>query len=145
MPVLLPSAETHLANPANILFFFNVQHDCYGLKCLVAAIQHVDTDTYIINNTYIINMHALHIAHLLRDTLPQSLTAPIPYMTDRDAKHDELAASLRVSGPEKQTREKNKQAKIAARAQGSPEADGNDDDNDDDERQDMNDAEDMEE
>ncbi|KAJ7811353.1 hypothetical protein B0H14DRAFT_3479809 [Mycena olivaceomarginata] len=132
MPVLLPSAETHLANPANILFFFNVQHDCYGLKCLVAAIQHVDTDTYIINNTYIINMHALHIAHLLRDTLPQSLTAPIPYMTDRDAKHDELAASLRVSGPEKRHRV-------------SPEADGNDDDNDDDERQDMNDAEDMEE
>ncbi|KAJ7889215.1 hypothetical protein B0H13DRAFT_2532498, partial [Mycena leptocephala] len=65
-----------------ILFFFNAQHACYGLKCLIvcgaennvqeriltarmqARIWHIDTDIYIIN------MHGLHNSHLLRDTLP---------------------------------------------------------------------------
>ncbi|KAJ7725015.1 hypothetical protein B0H14DRAFT_3620845 [Mycena olivaceomarginata] len=139
MPVLSPSDVIHVVNPANILFFFNAQHDCFGLKCplvadaenivqehiltcrMQAAIQHVD------NATFIINMHALHNAHLLRDTLPRCLTAPIPHSIDRDAKHDEFAALLRVSGPAKraaivqksrETRERNKQARATARKGG---------------------------
>ncbi|KAJ6488399.1 hypothetical protein DFH09DRAFT_1105629 [Mycena vulgaris] len=36
-----------------------------------------------------------------RDTLPRALTAPTPFFLDHDTKHNELAALLRVSGPEK--------------------------------------------
>ncbi|KAJ6609282.1 hypothetical protein B0H10DRAFT_1954712 [Mycena sp. CBHHK59/15] len=97
----------------DILFIFNVQHDCYGSKCPAVedaesviqeqsamrkrqkVILHRDT------NIYFINMHALHNADLLRDTLPRNLTAPIPYFPDHDAKHKEFAALLRVSGPAK--------------------------------------------
>jgi hypothetical protein len=78
------------------------------------AVQHTNSDIYFIN------MHALHNAHLLRDTLPRGLTAPIPYFADREAKHKEFAAVLRISGPAKraatakksrETREKKKLAK----------------------------------
>ncbi|KAJ7840157.1 hypothetical protein B0H14DRAFT_2360807, partial [Mycena olivaceomarginata] len=134
MPVLSPSPEIQLAQPAAILFFFNAQHDCYGSKCRAAVdfesvvqerhatgrkqtgIKHSDTDIYFIN------MHALHNADLIRDTLPRDLTAPIPCFPDRDAKRKEFAALLRVSGPakraaaakkSKETREKKKTAKAA--------------------------------
>jgi hypothetical protein len=81
-----------------------------------AVIHHKETEIYFIN------MHALHNAHLLRETLPRSLTAPIPFFSDREAKHSELAGLVRVSGPAKraataqksrETREKKKQAKEA--------------------------------
>ncbi|KAJ6602592.1 hypothetical protein DFH09DRAFT_1068977 [Mycena vulgaris] len=132
MPVLSPTAEIKLAQPGDILFFFNAQHDCYGLKCQAVtgaeniiqernitgrtqtAVQHKPTEIYHIN------MHTLHNAHLLRDILPRSLTAPISYFLDRDAKHDKFSTQIRVSGPakcaatakkSKETRKKKKQAK----------------------------------
>ncbi|KAJ6608351.1 hypothetical protein B0H10DRAFT_1955505 [Mycena sp. CBHHK59/15] len=113
MPVLSLSPDILVAKPADILFIFNVQHDCYGSKRPAVedaesviqeqsamrkrqkVILHRDT------NIYFINMHALHNADLLRDTLPRNLTAPIPYFPDHDAKHKEFAALLRVSGPAK--------------------------------------------
>ncbi|KAJ7675041.1 hypothetical protein B0H17DRAFT_1161670 [Mycena rosella] len=131
--ILIPLvSSTQHGDAVDILFHFNAQHDCKNLKCRAvdgaenivqergptgrtqAAVQHVDT------NIYFINMHALHNAHLLRETLPRNLTAPIPYFTDRDAKHREFAALLRVSGPAKratalkkakETREKKQRAK----------------------------------
>lgn len=72
-------------------------------------------------------MHALHNAQLLRETLPRSLTEPQPYLVDRKAKHYELAANLRVTGPLKRaetaakakaTREKNKKLKASAQQAG---------------------------
>ncbi|KAJ7842495.1 hypothetical protein B0H13DRAFT_1648786, partial [Mycena leptocephala] len=116
----------------DVLFFFNGQHDCKGLKCPAVAgaetviqeraitglkqtaVKHVDTEIYFLN------MVALHNAHLIRDTLPRSLTKPIPYFQDREAKHREFAALIRVSGPAKraaalkkakETREKKQRAK----------------------------------
>ncbi|KAJ6602335.1 hypothetical protein B0H10DRAFT_2167291 [Mycena sp. CBHHK59/15] len=139
IPVLSPLPKIYLAKPENILFFFNAQHDCYGLKCpAVTGTENVvqernltgRTQTAINTDIYIVNMHALHNAHLLRETLMRSLTAPIPYLLDHEAKHEELAALLRVSGPakraaaakkSKETREKKKQAKTTA-AKGAREA-----------------------
>ncbi|KAJ6553634.1 hypothetical protein B0H10DRAFT_1685851, partial [Mycena sp. CBHHK59/15] len=90
-----------------ILFFFNAQHDCHGSKCwAISGLDHVIQERNLTSHTqmaiqhentqvYFINMHTLHNAHLLRDTLPRDLTALIPYFPDRDTKHDEFAALLR--------------------------------------------------
>ncbi len=50
---------------------------------------------------YIINLHAIHKASLIRETLPRHLTRPVPFFTDRVAKHLQCAAQLQVSGPAK--------------------------------------------
>ncbi|KAK6984270.1 hypothetical protein R3P38DRAFT_3332859 [Favolaschia claudopus] len=72
MPRMASSAQTHVVTPADVLFCFNAQHDCYTLKCPIvagaepviqeristrqtqAAVQHIGTEAYIIN------LHALH-------------------------------------------------------------------------------------
>jgi hypothetical protein len=46
---------------------------------------------------FIINMHALHNAHLVRNALPRDLTRPVALFPNRLAKHHELAASLRIT------------------------------------------------
>ncbi|KAJ7502025.1 hypothetical protein B0H11DRAFT_1622565, partial [Mycena galericulata] len=96
-----------------ILFIFNAQHDCFGSRCQAiargetmmqerratgltqTAIHHKETEIFFIN------MHALHNAHLIRETLPRDLTAPIPFFLDRGTKHGEFADLVRVSGPAK--------------------------------------------
>ncbi|KAJ6536221.1 hypothetical protein B0H19DRAFT_1213746 [Mycena capillaripes] len=147
MPVLSPSPEIIVAQPEDILFFVNAQHDCRGLKCRTvnnaehvtqersltgrtqAAVKHVETEIYFLN------MHGLHNAELIRDTLPRSLTAPIPYFEDRTAKRREFAALLRVSGPAKraatqkkakETREKNQRAKDGGKKKVAPELEDED-------------------
>ena len=42
-------------------------------------------------------MHALHNAHLVRNTLPQELTWPVALFPNRLTKHHELAAGLRIT------------------------------------------------
>jgi hypothetical protein len=46
---------------------------------------------------FVINMHALHNAHLVRNALPRDLTRPLALFPDRQAKHRELAAELRIT------------------------------------------------
>lgn len=119
----------------NIHFKFNAQHDCHTGRCSVSTrrqtlqqervefegdsrfLQHSD------DHRYLINMHALHNAMLIRKALPRHLTAPVPYLTDRRSKHDELAKGLRVTGPQrraetaaktKATKAKNQQKKNVA-------------------------------
>lgn len=78
------------------------------------------TDKFIVHKPverFIINTHAFHNAHLLRQALPRRLTEPIPLFADRKAKHYELAASLREI---KTTKRKHAAEKRAAKkAQGT--------------------------
>ncbi|KAJ7778812.1 hypothetical protein DFH07DRAFT_865489 [Mycena maculata] len=126
MPVLVPS--TGLASTTEIMFAFNAQHDCIPCKCRTNTVpvrqERIITDRteLQINHTteerFILNMHGLHNAHLIREVLPRTLTAPVPYLPDRVSSHRRFAAQLRETGPAKRaeiraktqaTRAKNKQ------------------------------------
>ncbi|KAJ3990238.1 hypothetical protein F5890DRAFT_1388757, partial [Lentinula detonsa] len=97
----------------DILFIFNAQHDCGSGDCKITSSNSFERQERIetqkpkkilhhsSSQRYFINMHALHNSNLLRDTLPRSLTEPIPLLTNRGVKHQELAAELQISGPAK--------------------------------------------
>lgn len=55
-----------------------------------------DNDDY-----FVINLHALHNASLIRKVLPRVLTAPKALYADRRSRHYEIAAELRVSQAKK--------------------------------------------
>ncbi|KAJ6631920.1 hypothetical protein B0H10DRAFT_2250458 [Mycena sp. CBHHK59/15] len=96
MPILVrrDSETVFSIIPANNLMFkFNVQHDCHMAKCeatseLPRMQEHVESDNmerYIVHNSlhrFIINSHAFHNTHLLCATLPRDLLAPIPLFED---------------------------------------------------------------
>lgn len=75
------------------------------------------------DNIFLVNMHAIHNASLIRETVKAVYKGPQPYFgTDRKSQHNTAAARLRVSGPKKRaeanekrkaTRERNKSAKHA--------------------------------
>lgn len=134
------------------MFAFNVQHDCFTSQCKTQAMPVLQerivtdrTELRMVHSTaqqFILNLHALHNAHLIREVLPRSLTAPIPYLEDRVASHARFAAQLRETGPAKRaatkakanaTRQRNKEGKAATataqarRQQDEREADGMDD------------------
>ncbi|THH15683.1 hypothetical protein EW146_g4834 [Bondarzewia mesenterica] len=113
MPILTRMNQTNIVHSKDVLFIFNAQHDCatggcqisearttvvqerQQFECQLSCITHSDNDQYILN------MHALHNASLIRETLPRHLTIPKRYFSDRKAKHDEFAVNLRITGPVK--------------------------------------------
>ncbi|KAK0447902.1 uncharacterized protein EV420DRAFT_1244648, partial [Desarmillaria tabescens] len=115
MPLLLKSNRLILVEPHDILFDFNAQHDCMFAHCEIKESdvyvrqERLETEVrakHLAHNDdirYLLNMHALHNAHLIRETLPRTLVAPIPYKPPavRAQFHRDVAASLQVSGPEK--------------------------------------------
>ncbi|KII82864.1 hypothetical protein PLICRDRAFT_120152 [Plicaturopsis crispa FD-325 SS-3] len=146
MPVLSsnPTRQALLVSPKDILFIFNAQHDCFSGGCTISndvqterqgrdnTTRTVNTVVHKDDSRFLLNMHALHNAHLIRSTLPRSLTEPKPYFQDRRAKHDEFATKLRITGPEKRaetakkaqiTRERNRKTEDVRRArlEGLPE------------------------
>ncbi|THU81202.1 hypothetical protein K435DRAFT_565165, partial [Dendrothele bispora CBS 962.96] len=110
MPILVNSTEIIVASGSDILFDFNAQHDCVSAGCQIGV-----SDTYVMqermqttkhkacvvhvdDGRYLLNMHALHNAHLIREALPRHLVAPVPLKSDRVEFHKQLSASLQVSG-----------------------------------------------
>ncbi|KAJ7836514.1 hypothetical protein B0H13DRAFT_1913006 [Mycena leptocephala] len=145
MPILVQSME---ASNVNV----HPEHDCVFCKCKAASVfvrqERIFTDlteleiSHSPEQCFILNMHALHNAHLIRDILPRSLTEPIPYLQDRAASHGRFAAQLQETGPAKRaetqaktkaTREKNKQKGIvlaSAQAQRQQDEQGHGEDSD---------------
>jgi hypothetical protein len=86
-----------------------------------AIIEHRPIDSFLINT------HAFHNAHLIRAVLPRDLTCPIPYTVDRVAHHRTLALALRVSqdGKRATTALKAAEKRKAAAIGGTARASGN--------------------
>jgi hypothetical protein len=65
---------------------------------------------------YIVNLHALHNTHLVQQFLPCSLSALLPWIGECDcrAKHDQLAARLRVKMGEQKAKNNENRRKQAA-------------------------------
>ncbi|KAF8525879.1 hypothetical protein BU17DRAFT_74293 [Hysterangium stoloniferum] len=111
MPILTQTAIVKEILPMAVLFIFNAQHDCDNLKCSVTDIpvkQGRDmtsrTHTAVIHanhSWWILNMHALHNAHLIRETLPSDLWKLKYYFHNRLAEHKKFAAQAREIGQPK--------------------------------------------
>ncbi|KAJ7593645.1 hypothetical protein C8J56DRAFT_1043447 [Mycena floridula] len=108
----------------NVLFIFNVQHDCREAKCIASGTRPVvqerkettRQESFIEHKPlqrYIINMTALHNAHLLRRTLPRELAKPIALRSDAERRifHDQQATILRATRTKKADERKEKREK----------------------------------
>ena len=121
----------------NIRFIFNAQHHCKSGNCKIhnrTQVQEREQTTRTVpymertdDEIFLVNMHAIHNASLIRETVKAVYGGPKPYFGgDRQSRHNEAAAKLRVSGPKKRaeanekrkaTRERNKSAKRAQAAE----------------------------
>ncbi|EDR02332.1 uncharacterized protein LACBIDRAFT_309761 [Laccaria bicolor S238N-H82] len=81
----------------NLLFEYNVQHDCQKAHCTASGRQpvvqeHIEIEKqedFILHKTldeYLVNTHRFHNAHLVRAVLPRELIALIPYTPTAAAK-----------------------------------------------------------
>jgi hypothetical protein len=118
----------------DIRFVFNAQHDCYMLRCSATATKPVRQERVVTARTvmclahgdddhFVVNIHALHNAHLLRKALPRQLVQPTPLYQDRYQHHATQAHQLRLLQTGKRdeknrksqaTREANKKRKLNA-------------------------------
>jgi hypothetical protein len=96
----------------SILFEFNAQHDCQKARCsstgrrivIQERVESNITEQFIEHkplDEYLINTHAFHNAHLIREILPHNLTVPIAFRADRHAHHTQIAVDLRNTRDEK--------------------------------------------
>ncbi|KAG8913665.1 hypothetical protein FRC01_004436, partial [Tulasnella sp. 417] len=131
MPLLLrvktgDTAIQHVISPPTVSFLFNAQHDCFTLGCSLEntrlifqereelsdrfgpALKHTE------DSQFIVNLHALHNADILRKTLPRRFTQPRPLHADRKEFHASQAAKLQVSGPAKRAATQEKAAATRA-------------------------------
>ncbi|KAI0685823.1 hypothetical protein BC835DRAFT_1289282, partial [Cytidiella melzeri] len=110
--------QSLIVSCTDIQFSFNVQHDCPCAQCSttgsrVITQERIDsgqTESHVehcLLDEYVVNLHALHNAHLIRRAIPRSLTAPIPLFPTSQARracHDELAAKLQAKQNVKDSR-----------------------------------------
>ncbi|KAI0682833.1 hypothetical protein BC835DRAFT_1524436 [Cytidiella melzeri] len=104
MPVLYRECASILVDIVpvqKIAFIFNAQHNCLTAECTIGD-QSVRQERRITGLTqkvvkhgvmqrYFVNMHALHNAALIQNTLPRHFSKPKPFYNDRAAKHQEFA------------------------------------------------------
>ncbi|KAF9526609.1 hypothetical protein CPB83DRAFT_937649 [Crepidotus variabilis] len=109
MPILarrFDEKTTILVGSESILFEFNAQHNCKDAACKASGrrkamqerIESNVDESFIEHkplDQYLINIHAFHNAHLLREVLPRALVQPIPFMPNRIAHHAAIAKDLR--------------------------------------------------
>ncbi|KAJ7715958.1 hypothetical protein B0H16DRAFT_1667025 [Mycena metata] len=109
MPVLARrqgEASFIIVPSLDIRFLYNTQHDCHVAECeatgerprMQERVESNVMEKFIVHQPverFIINTHAFHNAHLLRQVLPRALVAPVLLFPEREAKHHELAARLR--------------------------------------------------
>ncbi|EPQ52923.1 hypothetical protein GLOTRDRAFT_46299 [Gloeophyllum trabeum ATCC 11539] len=128
----MPILTRTLNGPKDLLFLFNAQHDCAAGNCSPTALRPVQQErcptslqerciVHLDDDQFILNMHAIHNAALVREVLPRQLTAPRHYLQpNRSARLAEIARGLQISGPAKRaesaakaaaTRARNKKAK----------------------------------
>ncbi|KAJ4480863.1 hypothetical protein J3R30DRAFT_3287324, partial [Lentinula aciculospora] len=105
MPVLIrPKSQSLIAH---ITLRFNAQHDCRAGKCPIVeipvwhertkttktekAIQHAEMQRYFLNT------HALHNAHLIRQSPPRTFVKPRHYLEDCCWLADHSASGARSS------------------------------------------------
>ncbi|KAI0073338.1 hypothetical protein K474DRAFT_1649687 [Panus rudis PR-1116 ss-1] len=134
MPVLTAHKDEPfiLVNPQvieqDILFVFNAQHDCEMGSCKPNAHEFVREERQLTERTtvalkhtdfdrYLMNMHALHNADLIRQSLPRHLWKPVPYLKDRAASHAQFAEKVREVRPAKRAEAVTKAAETRARKQ----------------------------
>ena len=60
------------------------------------------------HDKFFINLHVLHNAWRLREVLSRELTAPVPYVTNREEFHHEMARKLQKTNPKKRAKAKEK-------------------------------------
>ncbi|KAJ7035837.1 hypothetical protein C8F04DRAFT_1340815 [Mycena alexandri] len=101
--IIVPSLVNFLPTSR---FLYNTQHDCHVAECeatgerprMQERVESKVMEKFIVHRPverFIINTHAFHNAHLLRQVLPRALVAPVPLFPEREVKHHELAAKLR--------------------------------------------------
>ncbi|TFK17651.1 hypothetical protein FA15DRAFT_570789, partial [Coprinopsis marcescibilis] len=93
----------------DILFDYNIQHDCYSGKCTVNGERTImqerttsgQTEKFVEHTgleRFVINTHSFHKAHRLRDIdALQACLRPKPLYPDRQKHHEEAAATLRAN------------------------------------------------
>ncbi|KAJ3565255.1 hypothetical protein NP233_g7745 [Leucocoprinus birnbaumii] len=103
MPVLQRSDTVDIVPSTAVQFIFNTQSVC--------------GEGNLSESGLVINLHALHNAHLLRRALPRHLTQPVPLYSaeERSQIHAEWAAKLRIRGPAKRQAAKEKAAATRAK------------------------------
>ena len=99
----------------NVQFKFSAQHDCRMACCQPSALRPqmqerqetcrtISLIAHEDDGHFILNLHALHNASIIRKFLPRHLTAPRPLYANRTARHYEIARGLRVTQAEKRAR-----------------------------------------
>ncbi|KAJ7852212.1 hypothetical protein B0H14DRAFT_3137185 [Mycena olivaceomarginata] len=96
MPILVPATE----NSTTVTVNANTDSVFIRQERILTDLTELQTK-HSDNPRFILNMHGLHNAHLIRDILPRSLTVPVPYLSDRIVSHRRFAAQLRQLGPAK--------------------------------------------